>query len=166
MKTILKPGTEFCLFVDYDRSIKESVKAGRYNEVSDDITDKKFPHGSKKDSNGKKKVNMTLFSFEDKVNISSDDAIVEMETMGYRAATLRELLAFGEKYPNNQREGTIVAFDCCDNERCAPTLCGHWADRYDYKDHGSREIRLQSYQEVWHNMNRWRCWFLAVHIHT
>jgi hypothetical protein len=166
MKTILKPGTEFCLVVDYGRSIKESKKAGGYNEVSNGVTDTNFPHDSKKEGGGKKKVNMVLFSFPDKVNISSDDAIAEMKAQGYRPATLRELLAFGEKKPNIQREGTIVAFDGRGNKKSAPTLCGHWADRYDYKDHGSRDVWLRSYQEVWHNMNRWRCWFLAVRIHT
>ncbi|HEY4476338.1 MAG TPA: hypothetical protein VI954_02465, partial [Candidatus Paceibacterota bacterium] len=41
--------------------------------------------------------------------ISTDEALRELDKVGMRPAELHELLAFGEKYPDVQREFPIVA---------------------------------------------------------
>lgn len=89
--------------VNYDRSIADSLKAGKYDWKNDNLTDANFPSKEK----GECEVEFGLFHFNK--TISSDDAIAKMKTEGFRPATIRELLAYGEKNPEVQREFTIVA---------------------------------------------------------
>jgi hypothetical protein len=93
------------LMVDYGRSIAASVKAGAYNWANEDINDKNFPN-TEYDQNGGEK-EMALFHFNRVV--SSQDAIAGMKAEGYRPATAREILAFGETNPNVQREFPVIA---------------------------------------------------------
>ena len=91
----------FKQLVNYDLSIKELVK--EYDWKNDDLTDKNFPSVEK----GEKEVEFTLFHFGK--SMTSEEAISKMEKSGYRSATIKELLSFGNKYPDLQREFPIVA---------------------------------------------------------
>ncbi|MEI6528056.1 MAG: hypothetical protein WCO10_00055 [bacterium] len=89
--------------VNYGRSVKDSLKAGKYDWVNDDITDKNFP--SKEE--GEREVEFGLFHFN-KVT-QSDDNVAEMKKAGFRPATIKEMLAYGEKNPEVQREFPVIA---------------------------------------------------------
>jgi hypothetical protein len=88
--------------VDYRQSLQAMIQAGRYDWVNSDITEKHFPI-----TPGPKDVSIELVHF-DRV-MSSDDVLSELDRRGLRPATLPELLAFGAKYPEKQREFPIVA---------------------------------------------------------
>ncbi len=89
--------------VDYSQSLVEMVSAGKYDWVSEGITEKNFP----KTMSGKVRVNFELVHFNR--NITSDIAVMGLGGMGLRPATIWELLAFGAKYPELQREFPVVA---------------------------------------------------------
>jgi hypothetical protein len=65
-------------------------------------------------------------------DIESDDVVKELDQMGLKAAILQELCAFGEKYPDIQREFPIVALGsvCVDPDgvRHVPDL-DYWGAR-------------------------------------
>ena len=92
--------------VDYTRTVAEMVAAGKYDWSNDDITSDHYP--IPKDKAGKSEgINTKVFHFNRL--ISSKDAIKEMEKEGYRPATAHEIMAFGEKNPEMQRQFPIVA---------------------------------------------------------
>jgi hypothetical protein len=93
------------VMIDYGRSIVDSVKAGKYDWVNEAITDANFPNTEFDQVGGEKEIG--LFHF--KRNISSEDVIASMKAEGFRPATMRELLGFGEHNPELQREFPIVA---------------------------------------------------------
>lgn len=90
--------------VNYDRSIEDSVKAGNYDRISDSITDKRF---SSSTESGVKEVEGAIYHFNKE--IPSQTVIFQMERDGYRSATMKELLAFGEQNPELQRRFPIAA---------------------------------------------------------
>jgi hypothetical protein len=91
------------LRVDYGRSVEEGVKAGRYDLVNPHITSHNFPTKRK----GVVEIRVELVHFD--IYISTDEVLHEFNWMGYRPADLRELLAFGENYPEVQRKFPVVA---------------------------------------------------------
>ncbi len=92
----------FVIEVDYDQPLNEAIKVGEYDEMSDNIMEKNFPSTQK----GKQIVTMELVHFNR--YIESEDAVKEMDKMGLRPATARELLAFGAKNHELQREFPII----------------------------------------------------------
>jgi hypothetical protein len=98
-----KHKTAYPLSVDYGRSVEDGAKAGRYDWVNPDITSCNFPTKRK----GTAEVAVELINFNR--HVSTDEALRELDGMGYRPAELHELLAFGEKYPEVQREFPVVA---------------------------------------------------------
>lgn len=102
---LVKVRPTFNIVVDYNRSLTQMIKAGNYDWINDNITSKNFPLKGK----GKHELTAVLFHFDR--YIESDDAIAEMDKQGYRPATIEELLAFGEKYPELQKEFPIIALD-------------------------------------------------------
>ncbi|MBI3825640.1 MAG: hypothetical protein HY294_06580 [Candidatus Rokubacteria bacterium] len=94
--------TAFPVTVDYHWSLDAMIKAGRYGWVNLDITAEHFPVKP-----GPAEVSIELVHF-DRV-MSSDDVLAEFDRRGLRPATLPELLSFGAKYPEKQREFPIVA---------------------------------------------------------
>lgn len=93
----------YTILVDYAVSIEEMVRLGKYDWANSDITTGHFPTKRV----GKAEMEVELIHFNR--SISSEEALKEMDKMGYRAAEAHELLAFGAKYPDVQREFPIVA---------------------------------------------------------
>ncbi|MBI2039244.1 MAG: hypothetical protein HYT22_03130 [Candidatus Niyogibacteria bacterium] len=89
--------------VDYTLSLERMIAAGHYDWKNDDITAKHFPMKGEGSAN----VEIQLVHFNRVME--SETVIRELDTMGLRPATLEELLAFGAKYPDIQREFPIVA---------------------------------------------------------
>lgn len=89
--------------VDYSLSLAKMIKAGKYDWKNDNITAKNFPvKGEGKQAVVPELVHLNRFA-------STDEVLAHMEANNLRPATLPELLAFGEKYPDVQREFPIVA---------------------------------------------------------
>ena len=93
----------FDITVDYNRSLVEMVKTGRYDWVNHNITAEHFPV---KDE-GNQELTITLFHFNR--SIASGEVFSEMEKQDFRPAKIEELLALGEKYPELQKKFHIVA---------------------------------------------------------
>ncbi|MBI2021220.1 hypothetical protein HYS99_01765 [Candidatus Giovannonibacteria bacterium] len=96
-------GNTYPLSVDYGRGVECAVKSGRYDWANSDVTSRNFPTERK----GTVEVAVELIHFNR--HISTGEVHRELDRMGYRPAELHELLAFGEKYPEVQREFLIVA---------------------------------------------------------
>lgn len=142
---------EVCpLIVDYVRSLKDVITAGRYDFVNENITEENFPaHGHEQD---KKEASFKLFHFN--CDIESEEAIAEMDKQGFRPASLRELVSFGEVNPDLQRQFPIVALFSVwvrpiSGIRCVPGLWSN-SDR--------RLLRLDYFGSRWNSSYR----FLAV----
>jgi len=129
------------------RSVKEAIAAGKYDYVNDNINGKNFQ--AHESDFGDKYLVPVWFD----VLATSGDVVREMEkSMNLRPATLMELLAFGEKYPDEQRKFPIIALgsSCViDGRRSVPCLNGH-----DF----NRELGLGYWDGGWHACYR----FLAV----
>lgn len=95
----------YTVTVNYDRTVEEMLEAGQYDWSNDNITADNFPLPNGKA--GAEIIEVELIHFDR--YISSEDAIAEMAKRGLRPATLAELLALGEQYPDLQREFPIVA---------------------------------------------------------
>jgi hypothetical protein len=121
-----KPVNGFPITVDYRKSLDAMVEAGRYDWVDSDITEKHFPVKP-----GHADVSIELVHF-DRV-METDDVLAELDRRGLRPATLPELLAFGAKYPEKQREFPVVALASVwrnlHGGRYAPCLWGFAEER-------------------------------------
>lgn len=111
------------LVIDYSRTLQEMINAGNYGWTNSNITEKNFPISL--EMTGKKvEVSAKLFHFNRE--ISSEDAISEMDKAGYRPATLAEILALGEAQPKLQRQFPIIALGSvwrrADGNRDVPSL--------------------------------------------
>lgn len=120
-------GNTYPLSVDYGRDVKDGVRAGRYDWTDSDITSHNFPTKQK----GTAEIEVEFVHFNR--YISTDEALRELDRMGYRPAELHELLAFGEKYPEVQREFPIVALGSVWKNRrgvrFVSSLCGSGSTR-------------------------------------
>lgn len=119
-ETLLPGCNTYSLIVDYERSAENAVMAGRYDWSDLDIISRNFPITRR----GKSKVAVELIHFNR--YISTDEALRELDRMGYRPAELNELLAFGEKYPDVQRGFPVIALGSVwlspDGSRCVSCL--------------------------------------------
>lgn len=84
-------------------TIKELVATGNYDWKNDDITDKHFPQ----EKVGAEDVEIELVHLDR--DISTDDALAELDKRGLRPANPAELLAFGATFPEVQREFPVIA---------------------------------------------------------
>lgn len=91
------------VLVDYGRSVSDGITAGKYDWVEDSITEKNIPTTQ----SDKAELEIQLLYFGKYMN--TELVFVEMEKQNLRPATLQELLAIGEKYPEIQREFPVVA---------------------------------------------------------
>jgi len=126
----------YLISVDYGRSAEDGVKAGRYHWANFNITSERFPTKRK----GTTEIEVKLIHFNRSVSI--DEALREFDRMGYRPVELHELLAFGEKYQEIQREFPILSLDSASRNRCVLGLSGSnsrrylnlFAEKHDYGD--------------------------------
>ena len=102
----INPTDEIKLTIDYTKTVEQAVTDGNYDWKNGFINAKNFPVFP--EMVGKKaEVSSKLFHFNR--DISSEDAIYEMDKAGYRPATLMELLVLGFLFPELQRQFPIVA---------------------------------------------------------
>ncbi len=93
----------YSVVVDYDMSLANMIKVGKYDYVNGEITSKNFP------ITGSGKVDISFELVHLNKSASSEEVLLHMEKNNLRPATLAELLAFGAKYPEIQREFPVVA---------------------------------------------------------
>ena len=90
------------LVVDRKRTLEEVIAAGRYNYANPDINSSSCP-SMRAETIG----DATIFHFDEE--LTTDEILDLLDKMGYRAADVFELCAFGEKYPDEQRKYPILA---------------------------------------------------------
>ena len=95
--------TRYPMLIDYDRLVEDGIKAGKYDWKNDDIMSKNFPS----QETGTREATVELFRYGK--DMSTDEVLAELDKQGYRPATLKELLAIGEKHPDLQKEFPIFA---------------------------------------------------------
>ena len=92
----------FPISVNYDLSVESLVILGKYDQKSDDVTDKNFP------TSRKGIVELEIILVPLKKVVFPEEADKELDKIGLRSANLRELLTFGVKYPDIQRRYPAV----------------------------------------------------------
>lgn len=116
----LCPPRRFTATLDYSQSLATMIQLGKYDWASGCITAERFPLTGE----GKWEVEYELGHLNQ--NISSKDAVAEIKKRGLEPAETEELLAFGAKYPELQRQFPIVALGSVtdgDGERGRACLC-------------------------------------------
>jgi hypothetical protein len=94
---------ELHIVVDYMMSLEAMIAAGHYDWVNDNITSSRFPLKG----DGRKDLAAEVIHFNR--DISSDNAVADLNRMGLRPGTIEELLAFGAEFPEMQRQFPIIA---------------------------------------------------------
>lgn len=115
-------GPVYPVSVDYTCTLVEMIKAGKYDWVNDNITEKNFPihrpsvseaatgdGGPYRVPGVQNNGNIELGLVHLNKVASEEEVLRHLEQLGLRPAKIEELLAFGEKYPDIQREFPIVA---------------------------------------------------------
>lgn len=141
--------TEQFLTVKADISFEDRIKCGHYGWRNSNLTEKKFPVTGEQVGDWKWK----LFHFHFDRDISSEEAIRLMKEDGYDAGQIGHILAFGEKYPEEQRKFPIIGLGSVaviDFNRRMPVL---WWD-----DSNGRKLRLRWFGNDWDR----NCRFLGV----
>jgi len=127
--------------VDYVRGLQAMIKAGRYDWVSDAITPERFP------VNGKEVVQFEARLFHFNRYISSEDAVKHIEgadaTNPWKLAYMEHLLAFGEKFPNEQKKFPIAALNSSAKVHALRVV------PYLYFDGRERHLRLHGWGHDW-----------------
>lgn len=96
----------YLLSVDYGRSVEDGVKAGCYDLVNPDIISRNFPTKGK----GEAEITLELIDLKKFKRFAWTEEGRSEFYVEYRwPADLHELLAFGEKHPDVQREFLIAA---------------------------------------------------------
>jgi hypothetical protein len=136
--------------IDYTKSLEQMIVAGNYDWKNDELTAKRFPIV------GEGVVEYEFRYFHFNRNVSSETAVdlikKEDSENPWEPAKTEHLLAFGEKFPEEQRKFPIVALGSVGEVRgirCVPVL----------NEGGSgRDLYLDWWGGVWDG----RCRFLAV----
>lgn len=124
----------FKVTVNYDLDLAAMIKVGKYDWVNESITDKNFPIKGRK---GTAEVELVLVHLDRDATTGQVEA--ELETRGFRAATIQELLALGAAHPELQRDFPIVVLgsSCVlDDREYVPVLV---------EEDGKREHDLRDY---------------------
>ena len=90
--------------IDYDQSIEELIKAGRYYRAYSEITSGKFPTNE----TGTRGLMVTLVRLDG--NSTIQQVLAAQAKNGLRPASIRELLTFGKGYAEILNKVSIVAF--------------------------------------------------------
>lgn len=116
-----KAKQSFQISFDWEISFDEMVKAGKYGYVNRNITQKNFPL----DAEGKSEEEVFILHFDR--NLTSEQAIAEMDKQGLRPATSTHALHFGAKHPEEQRKYPIIflgsSWVSSGGRRIVPCLC-------------------------------------------
>jgi hypothetical protein len=96
----------FPITVDYSRTLEEMIKAGKYDYVNSSINSTNFPIDQSK--SGTETLEAVIVHL-DKYVKDTETVLKLMDKKGLRPATLPELLALGEQYPELQREPLLFA---------------------------------------------------------
>lgn len=136
------------LSVDYALKLIDAITAATFDWKNDDIVEKNFPNQAHE--TGEQNLQVKLYHFGK--DMSSEDVVSAMDKDGFRPATLRELLAYAVKNPDEQRKYPIVGLGSIwsrGDDRLVPCL----------RLHGSgRELSLGWWSDGWGGRYR----FLAV----
>lgn len=95
--------TPYPVTVDYSKSLKQMIKAGKYDRVNEDISYKNFKLAGVLSATK----DVFLMSYDE--TMSSEEVEKDLDKKGMRACILPELLALGAQYPELQKEHYIVA---------------------------------------------------------
>lgn len=135
--------------VDYNQTLTEMINVGKYDWVNSNITQEHFPI----EGEAAQEVDLVLVHLNRWARTSEVEA--EIKKQGLRPADLAELLAFGAKYPDVQKQFPIAALGSVwvspSGNRYVPYLDGSW--------NGERGLDLRWYEDHWDDY--WR--FLAAH---
>lgn len=145
-KTLGLTPLEMQFFVDCGMTLDQMIAAGSYDWTNSDITAKRFLLSG----TGKVAFEPKIFHFDR--DISSENAIKEMEKDGFRPAKIEELLAYGAILPDEQRKHPIIALGSVTEVgggRYVPCL-----DSFD----SERDLDLDWWSSDWSG----RCRFLGV----
>lgn len=119
----------FTVTVDHDLSLARMIKAGAYDWVNDDITEKRFP------VKGEGSVERTLTLHHYARTMDSDAVVKDLDFIGKEAVPIEDLLAFGAQFPDEQRKYPIIALGSSarvHGGRRVPYLDGGGTKRYLY----------------------------------
>lgn len=95
---------DFPVTVDYDQTVREMIKAGKYDGEYG-------PASTSPDGHYRGRANVDIVLVHISRSVESNAALRKLEEMHLRPVSLRELLAFGATYPEQQREFPIIALD-------------------------------------------------------
>ena len=107
--------------VNYGLKLVEAIAEGAFDWKNDDITSKNFKNADHEKGEATLKVKLFHFGRD----MSSEDVVKEMDKDSFRPATLRELVAFAAKFPDEQRKYAIVGLGSVmerDGDRDVPCL--------------------------------------------
>lgn len=88
--------------VDYSASLEDALGAGRYNWVNSQVTPSNFTSTQ----TGRATLSGVLIQFSPQASL---DYVMSQAAAGMRPATLPELLAFGQAYPDVQKKLPVLA---------------------------------------------------------
>jgi hypothetical protein len=144
---VRKPESKsFPLSIDYSKSLAESVTAGHYDFANLNITEENFPTtmGDPEivdNPTGLHVVEADLVHLD--CFVGSYGVLREMECLGLRPGTMRELTAFGE-HSDIQRQYLIVALGSVWTNPIGDRVVGClWEDAV------SRGLRLSKFDDGW-----------------
>ena len=92
----------FRLTINHDRSVEDGIRDGHYDWVNPNITSSTFPSTKR----GVEEVGVHLIRFNRRMD--TKQVLAEVDRMGYKPADHQHALAFGEKYPDIQRQFPIA----------------------------------------------------------
>ncbi len=140
------------IVVDYSMTLEQLIAAGKFDWLNNDINSDQFPVKGE----GKAEYETKLFQFDG--NISSENAVIKIKEFDpanpWEPAKIEHLLAFGSKYPDEQRKHPILALGSVGN----PTFFGKRNVPYLYRRVTGRSLHLDWWSNEWHPFYQ----FLAI----
>jgi len=131
------PFPSYSITVNYDQTVEQLIEAGKYDWFDEDVTSRHFP------SNEKGAAELVVYLVNFKRDISSEDAIKELDLQGLRPPTPKELLSLGIAQPELQCGYSIVALGCTWRKSYGDvTLCLEACESHRY-------LHLRLYNNGW-----------------
>ena len=142
------------IVVDYDRDLDDAIEAGHYDEINPKIHKTKFPKNEAE--KGKRELSFKVFSLRESAFSESGEAIEKMAEQGYRPATHKELLAFGEVNPEFILDYPVNALGTTVDVKKDKESISAVVELYTVL--GKRRVSFQPYNRKWDRY----CRFLGV----